>query len=145
MPMIKPLTLKMSGVIIIRRTISTISCCCSGGRSMYSKWLTSTGARAATSRPKERGGRGGKRHDRAGEPPGLVKVALANAGEYGDEGGAERATGDQHEDRLRQLLGGGEGVVGGAGAKLRAYDGDADQTEQTAGQEADENDQRLVR
>ena len=31
--MIKPLTLKMSGVIIIRRTISTISCCCSGGRS----------------------------------------------------------------------------------------------------------------
>ena len=52
-------------------------------------------------------------------------------------------TGDQHEDRLRQLLGSGEGVVGGASAELGADHSDAHQTEQAAGQEADQYNQRL--
>ena len=65
--MVKPLTLKISGVSIIRRIMSTISCCWSGGRSAQRKVVTSCGAKSATSAPKS-----------AAAPADRVMTALAS-------------------------------------------------------------------
>ena len=61
----------------------------------------------------------------------------------GNEGRAERATGDQDKDGLGQLLGGGEGIVSGAGAELRADHRQPNETEQAAGDESSEHDNRF--
>jgi hypothetical protein len=62
-------------------------------------------------------------------PQGGTAVAIQDGRQHGDESDAEGAAGDQGEQQVGDVVGGVEGVEGGADAELAADDRYADQAE----------------